>query len=218
MKISLQASLCCALMLFCVSVAPAQNLLVNGDFETGDLTGWTAFGDTSAGAPGVGANDGSFAALLFSPGGANVAGIFQTLNANPGDEFNLSGVMLTEADLPAGDTFGLLKIVFTDSDGNDLEPASVSIGQAGPAANPGVESLPFLNSSSAANAWQFSEAQGVAPVGTATVSFFALNVDFAGGENQMWYDSLQATKIPEPAGIGVLGIVALGMVARRRRK
>jgi hypothetical protein len=167
--------------------------LVNSDFETGDFAGWTVnAGDNTVGVPGVGAQSGAFAAQLTAPGGNGVAEIRQTFAANPGDEVNFSAWMLTEAALPAGPSFGLAKIVFTDAGGNALEPASVSIGQFGPPENPGIESLPFLNDVSTANTWVFSEAQGVAPEGTVEVSFLLLNVDFAGGENPIWFDNAQA--------------------------
>jgi hypothetical protein len=68
----------------------------------------------------------------------------------------------------------------------------VSIGQFGPPDNPGVESLPFVDAATPVNTWVFSEAQGVAPAGTVEVSFLLLNVDFAGGENPIWFDDAQA--------------------------
>ncbi len=167
--------------------------LVNGDFETGDFTGWeVAAGDNTVGAPGVGAQSGASAAQLTTTGGGGVAEIRQVFAANPGDEINFSTWMLTEAAIPEGASFGLAKIVFKDAAGNDLEPASVSIGQLGPPANPGVESLPFLDSTSPVDTWVFSEAQGVAPAGTVEVRFLLLNIDFAGGENPIWFDTAQA--------------------------
>ncbi|MDH3970273.1 MAG: hypothetical protein OEU56_24965, partial [Rhodospirillales bacterium] len=176
--------------------------LVNSDFETGDFAGWTVnAGDNTVGVPGVGAQSGAFAAQLTAPGGNGVAEIRQTFAANPGDEVNFSAWMLTEAALPAGPSFGLAKIVFTDAGGNALEPASVSIGQFGPPENPGIESLPFLNDVSTANTWVFSEAQGVAPEGTVEVSFLLLNVDFAGGENPIWFDNAQASLVTGESGL-----------------
>jgi hypothetical protein len=143
-----------------------ESELENGGFETGDLTGWDVTGDNVVGAPFVGAHSGSFAAQLTTPGGSTVDNIVpeisQTIAANPGDEVNLSVWMLIEAPLPEGPSFGLAKIVFRDADGNDLEPASVSIGQFGPPDNPGVESLPFVDATTPVNTWVFSEAQGVA--------------------------------------------------------
>ena len=99
--------------------------------------------------------------------------------------------MLTEAALPAGDSFGLAKIVFFDIDGKELVPASASIGVIN-TQFPVIESEPFLNSASPVNTWVFSEAQGVAPAGTVEVAFLLLNVDFAGGENPIWFDDAQA--------------------------
>jgi hypothetical protein len=167
--------------------------LVNGDFETGDLTGWTAGEGVSAvSAPGVGAYSGAFAAQLTAPGGTGVADISQILPANPGDEVNLSVWLLSEAALPVGDSFGLAKIVFKDADGNDLVPESASIGVINPDF-PGIESQPFLDDPSPVDTWVFSEAQGVAPAGTVEVQFLLLNVDFAGGENPIWVDNAQGT-------------------------
>ena len=102
--------------------------------------------------------------------------------------------MLTEAALPAGASFGLAKIVFKDADGNDLVPESASIGVIN-FDFPGIESQPFVNDASAIDTWVFSEAQGVAPAGTVEVIFQLLNVDFAGGENPIWFDDAQASNV-----------------------
>ncbi len=177
---------------------PGPEILENGGFETGDFTGWAPeppSGNGSVGAPGVGAQDGSFAALLTNE--QSVGELRQTSPASPGDEFNLNGYMLTENMLPGGPSFGLFKIVFRNADGMDLEPASVSVGQFGPMENPGVESLDFLNENSMVDVWQFSEAQGVAPEGTVEVLFLALNVDFGGGNNPIWFDNITATLIKD---------------------
>jgi hypothetical protein len=186
-------------------LAPSKalaTLLTNGGFETGDVTGWNIGpGNISVGAPSVGAIEGSFALRLSTPvdgvpevnqglfGGAN-----PIIPASPGQEFRLSGYMLTPAPLPAGSTYGLFKIVFEDAAGNDLEPASVSIGLAGAPPFPGAESQPYLNSATPPNTWIFSETQAVAPAGTVSVQFLALNVDFNNGANHpMWYDGIVAT-------------------------
>ncbi len=181
-------------------VGDGTNLLFNGGFETGDISGWSDIasgGGASVGAPGVGAEDGSFAAVLAMDSATTT--IRQVLPASPGDEFNFSGYLLTEGFLPPGDTFGLFKIVFQDAGGNDLEPASVSIGNPTPNPDvPGINSTPLLNNASPLVEWIFSQAQGVAPEGTVQVLFLVLNVDFAppgGIPEEMWYDNISATLV-----------------------
>ena len=166
--------------------------LSNGDFANGDLSGWFD-PDGGLGAPGAGAQGGSFAVELNSPN--NVAEIRQAFPASAGVEYKMDGYMLTENQLPAGATLGLLKIVFRDANGVDLEPASVSSGVASPPENPGIDSQPFLNNASPVNTWISSSAAGVAPAGTTEVVFLLLNVDFAGGSNPMWFDSITACEV-----------------------
>jgi hypothetical protein len=164
--------------------------LANGDFETGDLTGWeNAAGANTVGAPGAGAQSGASAAQLTTAGGGGVAEIRQVFAANPGDEVNFSTWMLTEAPLPAGASFG-----------TELVPESASIG----AINfdfPGIESVPFVDATTPVDTWVFSEAQGVAPAGTVEVRFLLLNVDFAGGENPIWFDNAQASLVTGEPGL-----------------
>ena len=175
----------------CFALTSNANDLQNGSFETGDLSGWV---DSSGvvGAPGVGAEGGSSAVLIESPN--NVGALNQAFPASPGEEYRFTGYMLSENALPGG-TFGLIKIVFRDASGADLDPASVSAGAQAPPNAPGIDSAPFLNDASTANTWTFTEAQGVAPAGTVEVIFLMLNVDFGGGNNPIWFDTLSANLI-----------------------
>jgi hypothetical protein len=204
----------------------AANQLANAGFESGaalgnppapGATGWMTFGNANT----VSANldpvrTGVGSLQLVGGGGFGVPGASQTFPASPGQIWDLQGYMLTENALPPDTTFGLLKIVWGNGT-NDLPPAGILIGQAGPAANPGVESLPFLNSTSTPNTWHFTQARGVAPPGTTQVSFFALFVDQSPGTG--YFDDLQATLIPEPSSLAlvILGSVALAGGLRRRQ-
>lgn len=191
-------------------------VIVNGGFETGDLSGWGGnFLASSVAAPPV-AQEGSFAAKLEGPG--NVAEVSQVVPANPGDVVTMSGFLLTESTIPAGDSFGLFKVVFKNIADGDIpfDPALVTVGGYN-AGFPGAESTPFLNNSSPVNTWVFSEVQVTAPAETVNVQLLALNVDFAGGNNPIWFDSIQATVVPEPTSSLLVGLGALGLLVRRRR-
>jgi len=68
----------------CAFLASAANAgsITNGDFETGDFTGWTTFGDTSFdGVDPFAAQSGGFGAFFGSDG---ASGISQMVNLNDG--------------------------------------------------------------------------------------------------------------------------------------
>jgi hypothetical protein len=198
--------------------------LVNPGFETDAVlnaapnpvvTGWTLAGNantTSANSHPVHSGIGSL--RLVGNGNFGVPVAFQTLPASPGQTWDFQGYMLTPATLPADATFGLLKIVWSNGI-NDLAPGPILIGQPGPPANPGVEALPFVNSTSTPNAWQFTQARGVAPAGATQVSFFSIFVDQSAGT--AYFDDLRATLIPEPASIALMGLAMFGGAALVRR-
>lgn len=166
------------------------NLLANGDFESRSTLGWITGGTASSAV----AQNASYSLQLSSAGGFAIPSAFQAIPASPGGEFNLSGYMYTATPLPADSTFGLFKIVFEDVFGNDLLPASVSIGQLTPA-YPGAESLPMLDATSPVGSWVFSEVQAVAPSNSASVSFFVINIDQS--ENTMYFDFIEAVEVAE---------------------
>ena len=206
----------------------AANVLANPGFEAdavfgaapvGGATGWTTFANASTASANLDpVRTGIGSLQLTGAGNFSVPGAFQTFPANPGEIWDFQGYMLTENPLPADATFGLLKIVWNDGT-NDLPPGPINIGQAGPVANPGIESLPFMNSASVTNTWQFTQAQGIAPPGTTQVSFFALFVDQSAGT--VFFDDLQAVQIPEPASMALMSLAMFSgaaLVRRRRAK
>jgi hypothetical protein len=86
--------------------AQAQAVIVNGDFETGDLTGWTPIGDltfsgvNTAGALGYGVFAGTYSAYFGTVG--SVAGISQVVTTTPGLAYTVSFQLANDAGGPAG--------------------------------------------------------------------------------------------------------------------
>jgi hypothetical protein len=204
--------------------ASAQNVLANPGFETNAVlnaapvpgaTGWSVFGNASTASANLDPVHGGIGSLRLAGGGNfSVPGGFQAFPASAGQVWDFQGFMLTNNALPANATFGLLKIVWGNGT-MDLPPAAITFGTAAPAANPGIESAPTLNSTSALGAWQFTRAQGVAPAGTTTVTFFALFVDQSAGTG--YFDDLVATNVPEPSSLALGGLVMCAGIGRRRR-
>ena len=227
-----RVSLCALLMAMALAIsvgssALATNILVNPGFETdavlnaapvGGATGWSTFGNASTASANLDPVDSGIGSLrLVGGGNFSVPGAFQSFPASPGQVWDFQGYMLTKSTLPSNATFGLLKIVWNNGT-NDLPPAGINFGQPGPAANPGIESLPQLNSTSVPNTWQFTRAQGVAPAGTTKVEFFALFVDQSAGTG--YFDNLAATIVPEPSSLTLAGlacVTCLGRFFRLRR-
>ena len=196
---------------------PSGNLLVNGDFELGDFTGWLStlpapwpygggpnpvYGsDSLIGEPPENLHgDSKYAALVMGSPEGIITPLLQTqIPARAGDIFDMSGWIYSETDMNPY-SFSLIKIVFEDSRGFHLEPAEYLDG------TPclcfpwvGVESE-FVNTAHEPRQWYKRTARGKAPEGTVRVSFFALNVDFGSldyGPAKIWFDDLAVSVFPE---------------------
>jgi PEP-CTERM motif len=203
----------------------AANVLANPGFEADAATGnppapgasgWTTFGlSWTASGPAEPTRNGIGSLRLDGPGSFSVPGAFQAFPATAGQTWDLTGHMLSTGMLPPDATFGLLKIVWSDGF-SFLPPGVVIIGQPN-YVDYGIEALPFLDAGSAPGAWQFAQAQGVAPVGTTEVFIFALLVDQSPGT--VYFDDMAAGVVPEPsmAAMMLLGLAGVAGIARRRR-
>ena len=178
-----------------------SSVITNGTFDSKKTTGWQTTGTIATlleeDTPTYLYDEIIHALQLNGNGNYSVPSAYQTLTAQPGDEFLLSGWIKSGPSISSDNTFGLFKIVFQDSQGNDLEPASISLGTSAGSTYPGAESSPICNHLNA-DQWIYSSAQAIAPENTTTVSFFLLNVDQS--PSTFYFDSitvLKAAKSPE---------------------
>jgi hypothetical protein len=89
----------------------SANLIKNGDFETGDLTGWTVTGASSAGDIGVAKGlgpDTTFGAFFSAPGPQS-SDISQSFTTTPGASYTLTFFyQVNNTSVPANNFFNVL--------------------------------------------------------------------------------------------------------------
>lgn len=170
----------------------------NGDLETGLLAPWDDSNNAGLAAISTAyAHTGAYSLTIDSTGAGEWSSpeVRQAdFPASEGDVWEFSGYILTPVTI--GDaSFGILKIVFQDSGGNDLIPTESTKGyiESNPG-YPGIETTPRVTSASTAEEWVFVEAAGTAPAGTAKVLVLALNVNQAVAPGVMHFDDLVATQ------------------------
>lgn len=122
--------------------------------------------------------------------------VYQSFPAAPGDSFDASGEMLMPASDPITDgSFGVLKVVFRNSLGADLIPASIGAKGQINTGFPGGETLPFVNNASTPDTWVLTELLDlVAPAGTVEVVLLVLNVNQNTNPTPIYYDNIILTR------------------------
>lgn len=172
----------------------------NGDFEAGSLAPWDDGGNSAlVSLSSIYAQSGTFSLAVDSTGAGPFGspGAFQeNFPASAGELWRFSGYILTPVTI--GDaSFGLLKVVFKDAEGNELVPEEATRGfiESNPGF-PGIETTPRVTSATPAGEWIYVEAEGLAPSGTASVTLLALNVNEAIAPSVMYFDNLVATQTP----------------------
>jgi hypothetical protein len=204
-----QLSVLLSAVCLAAGAANAQNLLLNGDFNTpasgawpdnwnGWNYGWSwANHENNAGV----SYDGSY--YLVTGGGDNAgAGFFQTVPATAGTEYQLS--VLSGADawwLPTGK----MTMFFLDS-------TSFELGQA---TRNTVDPAVYGQNFDAPHPWAAYSLTGTAPAGTTQIK-----VEFAANwpTGSIWFENavLTAQVVPEP-GTATLLALGVGLLLVRRR-
>ncbi len=177
--------------------APAINVISNGGFEIGavsnagnnaTIAGWAPQGGGTKNISsfpnpthsGIGAlrmtDSGSTVPVVDQGGPFNVV----PHPVTPGQVWDFQGYGYnSSADLPlSAGAFGVLKIVWNDAIGNNLQPLGTDpalIGTAVMGGNPGIEST-HITAATTLNTWTFMEARGTAPSNAAFAVVFEIEV------------------------------------------
>ncbi|MGC9450417.1 MAG: hypothetical protein ACP5I4_03130 [Oceanipulchritudo sp.] len=195
-----------------VLVSPATN---NGGFEdsTTDILPWedsTPQGTFTVDSTTY-AKSGLNSLIMTSTGSWSVPVIFQEFDAAEGEVWEVNGFMLAPTALTAN--YAGYKIVWFDAAG-EIDPLTTDpelIGNPLTGSNPGIESVPFLDSGIAAETWHEMTARGTAPPGTVKVQILALYLDPSGSsEGPVHVDDVTITKTeaaapPFPVDVAVNG-------------
>ena len=180
-----------------------------GDVPTGGTTPWSGWNNWVPPYSGfytaAVARTGTQAAKTFS--GAN-AGIFQAVNVVAGDTYTASAYFMNSSIDPLGGGAAQtvdVRLTFQDAGGNAIGDAVVS---------------PTFSGAGAQNVWTELSVTAVAPAGASRVQFlgFLNNPNNAGGSLFMDDASLiNASDVPEPASLAIVGTAAGALLARRRK-
>ncbi|HUB26701.1 MAG TPA: PEP-CTERM sorting domain-containing protein [Tepidisphaeraceae bacterium] len=211
-----------------LSSSASANLLTDPGFEeqiaapnpnpTG-TPGWANFGGAQFLQTPL-AHSGSW--VLYTPdngGGYNVPGTYQTFAATPGQQFTFSGYVYTPNALVAqSNDFAILQMDFyagsppsNYATGTDYLTVGTDIGTPAGAAPAGLVSLPQ-------GVWTAASVTATAPTGTNSMAVYLLDIN-ADSSADFYFDDmdLEATSVPEPATLSLLGIVGVAALQRRRR-
>lgn len=196
-----------AMLAIAAGAASAQELTTNGDFETGDTTGWDTsfltgsqtFNITSD------SNSGAWAAELFNndaPSGAVVKqaniGIGQV---NPGDEITVK--FSAKGSFAAGGV--LFAEFFSELDGGGTSSSEILSG--GPI---------FVSDQQDYMDFEFTVTAGPDVSGGVTLQFVAATGGAPGSTAVAFIDDVSVFRVPSPSTAALLGLGGIAAIRRRR--
>jgi PEP-CTERM motif len=204
---------------FGLAAALAAVVSLVGSSARGNITSWNLWdptGDQVALSPSnwqnLGGSNYSVALTGTDTGAGVVDGSFTT-NSDSDPSLFLSNSVLNDSGVPwtAYQVAVVLSSTFTLSSIAATTPADWTYSEVTP--------MPVLNATGPyagqyEQVLNFSGPDNVAPGGTFAWQY---NISFSGAESFAFTQVLSPTEVPEPASFSLLGIGAMGLLARRRR-
>jgi hypothetical protein len=187
--------------------ANAQNLLLNGDFNTpasgawpDNWNGWSWGSGWAAHEikPGL---DGTYGLVAGASGGGG-GGFFQIGSATAGMEYNLA--VMSGADawwLPTG----TMSMIWLDSGGAEISNSTRNT----------VDPAVYGNNYDIAHPWESYSLTAIAPVGTTQIK-----VEFSANNatGSIWFDNAVLTVVPEPGTAALFALASALLIGYRSRR